>query len=499
MSADHSCTKMSVRGAALLAMASQMSAFTIQFVASVILARYFIDPEELGLFTIAFSFIALLAVLQEFGITRFVTGEQELPEDTIRTAFTVSLTISWAVALGCVALAWPVSAFYELPELLPLMLVIAASYFFVPLAIVPMALAHRKMDFVSNSMTENGVVLGNASVSLWLAWQGHGAMALAWGAFAQQVARMVIAQWRVGFILPFPPRLEGALPIMRFGGFATILSAFYQASARLPELLIGRLLDTAALGLFARAFGLAAQLRLLVSGALGTVFYPAFRQLRDEGEALGPHYERVTASYCAITWPAMAGLAACATPIIAMLYGERWMGAAVPLEWIAISQILFIALPLHTDLPILLHRKRALLWRCGWDMLASVGLLVIGALISLEAAAASRVAHGLVWLAIFAPFLAQTIRFDWSAMVRIWLLSALATGLAILPVWLSYIFWAPAAQAGVGQLFLAILAGIVLWLICLRQTRHRAYIEIHFYACAALERLGWSRLMPAPL
>lgn len=499
MPQDNNTTRMTVRGAALLAMASQMSAFTIQFTASVILARYFIDPEELGLFTIAFSFIALLAVLQEFGITRFITGEKDLDDARIRTAFTVSLMVSWGVAIGCVALAWPVSAFYELPELLPLMLVIAASYFFVPLAIVPMALAHRKLDFISNSMTENGVVLANAVVALWLAWKGYGALALAWGAFAQQVARMVISQWRVGFILPFPPRLEGALPILHFGGFATILSALYQAGIRLPELLIGRLLDTAALGLFARAFGLAAQLRLLVSGALGTVFYPAFRQLRDEGEALGPHYERVTASYCAITWPAMAGLAACATPIISMLYGERWMGAAVPLQWIAISQILFIALPLHTDLPILLHNKRGLLWRSGWDTLASVLLLIVGAWFSLEAAAASRVAHGLVFVAIFAPFLARTIGFDWSVMIRIWLLSALATGAAVLPVWLSYIYWAPAAEASFIQLLAGALAGVALWIICLRQTRHRAYIEIHGYACSALDRLGWSRLMPAPL
>lgn len=491
-------TKMSVRGAALLAMASQVSAFIIQFAASVILARYFIDPEDLGLFTIAFSFISLLAVLQEFGITRFVTGERELDDERIRTAFTVSLAISWSVAIGCVALAWPVSAFYEMPELRPLMLVIAASYFFVPLAIVPMALAHRKMDFVSNSMTENGVVLANATIAIWLAWRGHGAMALAWGAFAQQIARMVISQWRVGFILPFPPRLEGALPILRFGGFATLLSAFYQASARLPELLIGRLLDTAALGLFTRAFGLAAQLRLLVSGALGTVFFPAFRQLRDEGEALGPHYERVTANYCAITWPAMAGLAALATPIISMLYGERWLGAAVPLEWIAISQILFIALPLHADLPILLHEKRALLWRSGWDMVASVGLLVLGAWFSLEAAAASRVAHSFVWFLIFAPFLARTIGFHWRVMTRIWLQSALATGLAILPVWLSYVWWAPATQASFGQLTIAVLSGAALWLICLRQTRHCAYTEIHSYACSALAYFGWRQLMPAP-
>ena len=175
------------------------------------------------------------------------------------------------------------------------------------------------------------------------------------------------------------------------------------------------------------------------------------------------------------------------------------MGAAVPLEWVAISQLLFIALPLHTDLPILMHRKRGLLWRSGFDMLASVLLLMVGAWFSLEAAAASRVAHGFVFFAIFAPFLARTIGFNWGVMIRIWLLSALATGLAVLPVWLSYLYWAPPAEASLLQLLVAVMAGIAMWIICLRQTRHRAYTEIHGYACSALDRIGWSRLMPAPL
>ena len=123
---------MSVRGAALLAMASQMGAFAIQFMASVVLARWFIAPDELGLFTIAFSFVSLLAVLQEFGINRFVAGEPDLDDDKLHTAFTVSLIVSWAIAALCVLLAWPAAAFYAMPGLLPLLLVIAASYFFVP-------------------------------------------------------------------------------------------------------------------------------------------------------------------------------------------------------------------------------------------------------------------------------------------------------------------------------------------------------------------------------
>ena len=491
--------KMTVRGAAALAMASQFGAFVIQFIASVILARYFIDPEELGLFTVAFAFVSLLAVLQEFGINRYVAGEPELDDEKIRTAFTVSLGVSWAIAVACVLAAWPAAAFYDLPGLLPLLLVIAASYFFVPLATVPMALLQRDLDFKSNTIIEIGVVLANAAVAITLAWHGWGALALAWGAFAQQVARAALSQWRVGGRLPVPPRFAGALPVLRFGGFSTLLSGLSQLGARMPELLIGRLLDTVAVGLFARAWGLAAQLKLLVSGGLATVFYPAFARARDKGEDLGVHYERVTASFTAITWPAMAGLAACSVPVIGMLYGERWLGAARPLEWIAMSQLLFIALPLHVELPILLNRMRPLVWRFALDTAVSVILLAVAATHSLEAAAASRVAYGFAWLAIHAPFLHSVVGFRWSALARIWLQSALATGLAVLPVGLSYLFWAPASEAGIVQIGSAVIVGIALWLACLRQARHPAYAEVHHFAQAALGRVGWSRLVPAPL
>lgn len=489
---------MSVRGAAALAMSSQMGAFSIQFAASVILARFFIDPDELGLFTIAFSFVSLLAVLQEFGITRFVAGEKELDDDKVRTAFSVSLSISWCIAVACVALAWPVSHFYAMPELLPLLLVISASYFLVPLAIVPAALIQRNMDFRSNTVIEIGVVLANALVAIALAWAGYGALALAWGAFAQQVARAALAQWRAGFMLPIPPRFIGAGPILRFGGGSTFLSALAQTGARMPDLLIGRLLDTVAVGLFARAFGLAAQLQLLVSGALATVFYPAFARLRDRGEVVGPHYERVVACYTAITWPAMAGLAACSFPVISLLYGDRWTGAARPLEWIAISQMLFVALPLNVELSILLGRMRPLVWRCALDTSVSIACLAIGATISLEAAAASRFAYGLAWLAIHLPALHATVGFSGHKLVEHWLQSALATGLAVLPVAVSYLLWAGPREASFLQVLPAAGLGVVLWAIALRQIRHPAYEEMHQIASGLLSRFGWARLIPAP-
>ena len=57
---------MSVRGAAVWAMAGQYLSFAIQFVASVIISRLFLTPGEVGLFSIGMATALIVAVLQDF-------------------------------------------------------------------------------------------------------------------------------------------------------------------------------------------------------------------------------------------------------------------------------------------------------------------------------------------------------------------------------------------------------------------------------------------------
>ena len=184
-------------------------------------------------------------------------------------------------------------------------------------------------------------------------------MSLAWSAVAYQAARAIMGQWMSGARLPFPPTLQGARPIL---GFGSGMSALYVSGAigvRTPDLVIGRLISMLAVGLYSRASSLAAQLVTLVAGAVGGVFYPAFRRIRDRGDHLAPPYLRVVAGYTAVTWPAMAFLAAGAQPVIAALYGPRWSGAAPLLAWVALSELFFIALPLHTEIPVLIGADQA--------------------------------------------------------------------------------------------------------------------------------------------
>lgn len=487
--ASEAAPAMSVRTAAIWALVSQYTSFALQFIASIILARWYITPEQLGQFSIAFAAVTLIAFLQDFGVTRYINGERDLTPAKLQSAFTISVLFAWGIALLALLAAWPVSLFYGDPGMLPVTLIVAASYLLVPLAIVPQATCQRRMDYRSNTMIEVGSSIANAATAITLAVMGHGALALAWGAFAQQLARLVVSQWRAGGMLPWPPRIADAAPILALGGANTVQVVCTSLSARAPELVIGRLIDNAAVGLFARASGLALQLRLLIAGAVTGVFYPAFRRVRDNGEPLGPPYLRVMAAYTGVTWPAMAGIAVLAEPLIRMLYGERWIAAAPLLRWIALSQLCYVALPLYADLPLLLGRMKPLMRRMVADTVLSVLLIAITAPFGLVWVAASRVIHGVLWVIIYAPLMRDILGLRWAEMGSVAARSAIASLAAIAPLLVSYVMWDGPSNAGFVQAAAMVLAGGLLWLASLWLTAHPLRHEIHDLFTTLISRL----------
>lgn len=478
MSISASPPAMSVRTAAAWALVSQYTSFTIQFATSVVLARWFITPAQLGLFSIAFAAVTIVAFLQDFGVTRYINGERELTPEKLHTAFTISVVFAWGIALLAIAAAQPIAWFYRDPQLLPITLVVACSYLLVPLSIVPQATCQRRMDYKSNTMIEVGSSVANAATAVTLALLGHGALALAWGAFAQQGARLIVSQWRAGLMLPWPLRLKGAGPVLKIGGTNSVLATCNSITGRAPELVIGRLIDNTAVGLFARASGLALQLRMLVAGAVTGVFYPAFRRVRDEGAPLGPPYLRVVAAYTGVTWPAMAGIAVLAEPLVSVLYGPRWMATAPLLVWVALAQLCYVALPLNADLPLLLDRMKGLIHRNIVETAASVLLIAASAPFGLRWVAISRFAHGLLWIAIYAPFMRRMLGFRWRDLALVYLRSSLATMAAVAPLLASYVLWHPPGETGIVQAASMIGAGILCWLITLRLTGHGLFAEI---------------------
>ena len=468
---------MSVRGAAIWAMAGQYLAFAIQFVTSVVISRLYLGPGEVGLFSIGMATALIVAVLQDFGLSRYISGLPALDADEIARCGSVSVLFSGVIAVLIAACGWPMAASYHDPRLITLMLVLAGSYLFVPLSVVPMALMARAMQFRGHFAVNVGAALAQGTVGIVLAAHGWSAFALAWATVAAAATRGIVAQ-AMRPALPRRLHLDGIGKVVRFGARASVLYLTGALGTRTPDLIVGKLVGVFAVGLYSRAVSLSDQFRMLIAGAIGSVFYPAFARIRDRGEPLGPAYLRVVAGYSALVWPGMAGLALAAGPIIRLLYGPVWLGTAPLLSMIALTEILLIALPLVSDLPILAGKLDALLARNLIDTAASIALLAAGTHWGVTGAAASRLVYAVFWLALYFRFMHRIVGFDLGALMVIYAKSAAATLAAIAPLAAAYRWWAPAGTIGFAGLIVATLAGMASWLAMLVVVRHPVCGEI---------------------
>lgn len=488
----------SVKSAALWAASSQYVQFALQFVTSVVISRFFLKPDEIGLFSVALAAAMILSIIQDFGLTRYLGRHPTADDDTVRHCTVIAVGFSFVLAGLILAIAGPVARFYAAPRLFGILALIAGSYLLNPWSIVPVALLSRRLDFRGTFLVNASGAVANSACALTLAASGFSAESLAWAMIAQAGVRALTAQILRPTRFSLKIRIERTKEIIGFGSGSALLYLSGGIGMRTPDLIVGRMQGMAAAGLFSRGVALASQLHYLVAGAVGAIYYPTFARLRDEGKELGPYYERVVAAHGAIVWPAMALLAVLSEPVILMLYGPGWAEAAPLLRFVALAECCFVALPLHMDLPILMGRMRQLLYFNLADTALSVTTLGIGAAIGVKAAAASRLVYGLCWFCLYAFWLKGLIGFQWPAVVRVYLRSLGVALVTVAPAIYAIGIWRTPATLGFLPFMLTVGASGLAWLAAIFLLRHPARDDLAGMALHVLAPIR-ARLMPSPV
>lgn len=475
---------MSLRRSALWSIGAQYASFACQFASSVIISRWFLQPADVGLFSIALAAAMMVSIFQDMGISRFITGQPQMEPHRIRDYAAVAVGLGWLIA-GAVALAaHPLSLYYKEAGLVRLMLIIAASYALLPFAIVPAALITRAMNFRALFFANAGSALAGGAGGIALAAAGAGPASLAWGMLIGTAVRLGVVMAARPVLPRWPHEFAGLRPMLGFGGSSFVICLSGAVGMRSQDLIVGRVLGLYATGIFTRASTLAGQLSTLVVGAINSVFYPAFARKRDAGEDLAGPYLHLIACNTGLNWAAMAGLAMAAEPLVHLLYGPRWAEVGPLLRWTALAEILFFAVPLQMDIPILLGRIRTLVWINLADTALTIGLLALFARWGLEAAAVSRIFAAALWFAIYIGFIGHLLRLDWKALAAVYLRSAACAAAAAAPMALALHQGWFGPIPGVLPLLLLSGLGVICWLGAVVALRHPLRSELHLAAAA---------------
>ncbi len=310
--------------------ALQLTSKAIELGFTAVLARI-LFPHDFGVIAGATIFIELALLLAEVGIGATIVQMPGLTRDDVRVAGTLVFLSGIGYFLLAQLFAPLAGAFLNIDGVTGVLRVLALVFVIQSFGIVPENLLVRRLD-VRRVMIAQVLarIVGTGGVGIALAWLGWGYWALVAAALVETVVK---AAWLVAIVRPpMRPLLTraGTKRLMgRSAGFsvARILNFF---ALRSNNLVVGRTMDAAALGIYSRAFNLMSVPSELYTRIAERLVFPAMAQVQDDAARLRAAFLRGTELTAAIGMPMSALLAVLAPEVIEIILGSRWAAVIGP-------------------------------------------------------------------------------------------------------------------------------------------------------------------------
>jgi PST family polysaccharide transporter len=303
----------------------------VSLLQTVVLARL-LTPAEVGLFAAGTVLTALLVEFSEGGLRAALVNRERDVEAAAETVFWGTLLSGALMSLGALAAAPLIGVVFGDATAGLVAAASAGGLLLYALTNVPEAFLQREFSVRRNIVVAPAVSLSFAVVSVLLAVLGFGVWSLVIGTYASSVTLLVavwlLAGWR-------PGRAKASMRVWRelarYGFPLLVDRVATQIRSTTEPVVIGRLLDTAALGFYRYGFRIA---RLPVSVMIGVVAYalfPAFSRIAADPARLRPNFLKALrwVTFCAA--PVSGLMLALGEPAAVVVLGEPWREAGIVL------------------------------------------------------------------------------------------------------------------------------------------------------------------------
>lgn len=319
---------------------SELMSRASRLVTAVVLARS-LGVSDYGVVAIAVTTAELVNVLTRNGIgARIVLATDDQLDAICNQAYYLNRHFClWLCLIQC-ALALPVAKFYAVPELTPLIAVLALGYLIYPYAMVQVYRVQRANRMRLTGLATGSQVTLDNLICAALAWQGFGLWSVV-------LPKLVVAPlWVILFrrAEPWRPSArfsqhKAADDMLGFSGQILATEIIKMLRNNLDKLLIGRLLGMEALGLYYFAVNAGMGLSLSLVTAFNTAVYPHLCELRSSVRDFWHGYLRSLRLVGVIGLLAL-GLQCLAAPwYVPLVFGAQWEQSIALLMLLILSAI----------------------------------------------------------------------------------------------------------------------------------------------------------------
>ncbi len=354
------------RGAAWV-MAWRLGMRVLGLVSTLVLVRL-IAPADFGIIALATSFMQTLDGMLTLGTEEAVIREAVPTRGFYDTAFTLNLLRGLSVTLLVAALAFPAAGFFADPRLGPVLLFIACLPVLDGCANIGAVDFRRDLAFHKEFAIMVLPKLCGIVAAITAAVLLHSYVAMLVGMGVNRTLRVVMSY----VMHPYRPALslKAWRGLAGYSMWTWFLSLAILIRDRSDSLLIGRLMNTAAVGFYSVGAEVAALPTTELIEPLGRAAFSGFAAGRLEKADAGETFLRLTGSAALLTLPAGVGLSLVAAPLVALAFGPGWAQAVPVLRILSLSFTIMV----FGHLSLHLLSAHALLGRL-------VGLTLVGAVV----------------------------------------------------------------------------------------------------------------------
>lgn len=476
-----------VRRAFLWTILAQFLSFGISFAAMIMLTRL-LTPHEMGIYAVAYATYGAFQVIATFGVGNFIVRTVDPTDDVLAAAFTVNAILNATLSAVILAISSGAGRFLDDPAVAQVLRLLAVVPLIAMFDLRPSSMLQRDMQFQRISIVTVAQTVVGSTTTIGTAFAGASYMSAGYGAIAAALTgslgysllgrrfvgiRLSLRDWRVMVVF--------GLRMMSIGGVSALAS-------RLSDIIVGRMLGLAALGLFSRASGINMLLFQNVYGAATRVIFAKLSQVhRDTGEVRDT-YLGAMRTISGIMGPILIGLAVLARPVILLLYGERWLGAAVPLSLLLIAQFLTLRYAMHWELFVIKDRLNVQTRIEVIRSVFSIASRTVGCLAGLAGAAAASIVDAVLALVLYGRQVNHMIGAGEREMLWISAETTVLTALAVGPSIAVMIWYDWGAETPLALIATGVAMGIALWLAAIAWLRHPLFNELQLGLAALRHR-----------
>lgn len=318
---------------------NKISQKIISVVTFAILARM-LDPETFGLFAMAFIAIDGLSLFQTLGFDAGIVQKKNSTESTTHTAFVIIL-LSGIIIFFLGYLFAPLFAhLFKQPHLTPILRVLAFIFVLGGFGKVPLALLTKQMRFARIAVIQFVSSLTNCLLVILFALWTKTVWCLVWAYLIKQLIT-VILNWQASgyrFKWQFEPSI--ARELFHFGKFMVGLNIIWYINGNAADIIVGKLLGTAALGYFVLAGNISNFINTHFTQLISNVMFPAYAQLQNDKELLKRAYLKMVKFVSIFAVPFSVVIFVLAKEFTLTLYGAKWLPIVELIRLFAIAQLI---------------------------------------------------------------------------------------------------------------------------------------------------------------